>query len=243
MSIEAKDPILARIEKLEQQSRARIEKLERENRRLKQGGLLCAAVVALVALTGGLMGQTQTQTSTQTTHSKSTTTSKGKSTTKKAPAAAPAPPAEPTVPEKIESESFVLDDAAGHKRAELSMGVTGPSLSLLDQSGTALASISLNDGAPSGPLLRLSDPEHHATVVMSVQTGAGSQLALTGEQNALIHMGVTKDGTSLEFLDQNGFSTSVGNGVKVGKSGKMLQTGAASIALMNKDGKVLWSAP
>lgn len=238
MNIEAKDPILARIEKLEQQSRARIEKLERQNLRLKLAGLVCVAIVALVALTSGLMGQTQTA-KTQTTHSKSTS----KSTTKKAPAAAPAAPAEPTVPEKIESESFVLDDAAGHKRAELSMGVTGPSLSLLDQSGAALASISLNDGAPSGPLLRLSDPEHHSTVVMSVQTGAGSQVALMGEQNALIHMGVTKDGTSLEFLDQNGFSTSVGNGVKVGKGGKTLQTGAASIALMNKDGKVLWSAP
>lgn len=237
MAIEAKEPILARIEKLEQHSRARIEKLEKQNRRMKLGGLVCVAIVALVAVTGGLMGQTQT--TTQTTHSKSTT----KSTTKKTPAAAPAPPAEPTVPEKIESESFILDDVAGHKRAELSMSVTGPSLSLLDQSGAALASISLNDGAPSGPLLRLSDPDHHSTVVISVQTGAGSQLAFTGEQNAVIHMGVSKDGTSLEFLDQNGFSTSIGNGVKIGKNGKAQQNGAAAIALMSKDGRVLWSAP
>ena len=220
MSIDGKDSVLARIEKLEQQ-----------NRRLKLGGLVCLVAVVTIVLTGGLMGQTQ--------HPKTTT----KPTTKKTPAATSAPPAAPVVPEKIEAESFVLKDTAGRERADLSVGPTGPSLRLLDQSGAALVSISLKDGAPSGPLLLLSDPEHHASVALSVLTGTGSQLALTGEQNALVHLGATKDGTSLEFLDQNGFSTSIGNGVKVGKNGKTQQNGAAAIALMNKDGKVLWSAP
>ena len=222
MSIDGKDPILARIEKLEQQ-----------NRRLKLGALVCLVAVGMIALTGALMGQTQTQ------HPKTTT----KSTTKKTPAATPLPPAAPVVPEKIEAESFILKDTAGRERADLSVGPTGPSLRLLDQSGAALVSISLKDGTPSGPLLLLSDPEHHGSVALSVLTGAGSQLALTGEQNALVHLGATKDGTSLEFLDQNGFTTSIGNGVKVGKNGKTQQNGAAAIALMNKDGKVLWSAP
>ena len=213
MSTEEKNPILARIERL-----------ERQNRRLKQTALVCVVAIAAVMLTGGLMGQTQ--------HRK---------TTKRKPAATA--PAAPVVPEKIEAKSFVLEDSAGHERAELSMSGTGPSLRLLDQSGSALVTISLNDGTPSGPMLLLSDPAHSAAMAMSVQQGAGSQLSLTGNQNAMVHVGVTKDGTTLELFDQDGSSASLGNSVKVSRNGKTQQTSAASIALFNKDRKVLWSAP
>jgi hypothetical protein len=208
MSTEEKAPILARIERLEQQ-----------NRRLKVGASLCLVAIASV----GLMGQTQTH-----------------KTTKRP--AAPAPAA-PVVPEKLEAQSFVLKDPAGRERAELSMGGTGPSFRLLGQSGSALVTISLNDGTPAGPLVLLSDPDHHAAMAMSVQETAGPQLSLTGNQNAQVHMGITKDGTTLELFDLDGSSTSIGNGLKVSKSGKTQQTSAASIALYNKDRKVLWSAP
>jgi hypothetical protein len=214
MSTEEKDPILARIEKL-----------ERQNRRLKQGALICLVAIASITVTGGLMGQTQ------------------RKNTKPKPAAAPAVPATPVVPEKLEAESFILKDASGRERAELAMGGTGPALRLLDQSGTALVTVSLNDGTPSGPLVLLSDPDHHGGLAMSVQRGAGSQLSLTGSQNAQVHVGVTKDGTTLELFDEDGFSTSVGSGVKVSRSGKTQQTNAASITLFNKDRKVLWSEP
>lgn len=215
MGTAAKDPILARIEKLEQQ-----------NRRLKQGALICVAALVLIAVTGGLMAQTQ-----------------HKTTKPKPKPAAAATPAEPVVPEKLEAESFVLKDTAGRERAELAMGGTGPSFRLLDQSGSALVTISLNDGTPSGPLVLLSDPSHHGGLTMSVQQGAGSQLSLTGNQNAQVHVGVTKDGTTLELFDEDGFSTSVGSGTKVSRSGKTQQTNAASITLFNKDRKVLWSEP
>ena len=213
MSTEEKNTILARIEKL-----------ERQNRRLKQGSLVCAAAIVAVALASGLLGQTQHK------------------STRRKPAAAPAPAA-PVVPEKIEAKSFVLEDSSGHARAELSMGGTGPSLRLLDQSGSALVAISLNDGTPGGPMLLLSDPDHRASLALSVQQGAGSQLSLTGDQNAMVHVGVTKDGTTLELFDRDGSSASLGNSVKVSRSGKTQQTSAASIALFNKDRKVLWSAP
>lgn len=121
MSNQEKDPILARIEKL-----------ERQNRRLKQGALICLVAIASIAVTGGLMGQTQ--------HRKS---AKPKPATASVPAA-------PVVPEKLEAESFVLKDPSGRERAELAMGGTGPSFRLLDQSDSALVTISLNDGTPSG---------------------------------------------------------------------------------------------
>lgn len=89
----------------------------------------------------------------------------------------------------------------------------------------------------------LSDPDHHSGLTMSVQQGAGSQLSLTGNQNAQVHVGVTKDGTTLELFDEDGFSTNVGSGMKVSRSGKTQQTNAASITLFNKDRKVLWSEP
>ena len=205
---------------------ARLEKLERQNRRLKQVSLGCVVAVASIALAGGLMGQTQ----------------RPKTTTKSKPAPAAAS-ATPVLQEKIEAQSFVLKDSSGRERAELAMGGTGPSFRLLDQSGTALVTIGLNDGTPSGPLVLLSEPDHHAALAISVQQGAGSQLSLRGEQNAMVHMGVTKDGTTVELFDQEGFSTSIGNGIKVSKSGKPQQTSAAAISLYNKDRKVLWSAP
>jgi hypothetical protein len=211
---------------------ARLARLEAQNRRWKQGALLCLLAISTV----GLMAQTQT--------------TKPKTTTKKpAPPAAPAAPAAPVIPEKLQAESFVLVDQAGHDRAELAMGGTGPSFRLLSTTGSALVTISLNDSAaggsaPGGPVLLLSDPSHKAGLTMSVLDGAGSQLSLMGEnKDAQVHMAVTKDGSAVELFDENGFSTSLGNGMKVSKSGKAQETSAASIALYNKDRKVLWSAP
>jgi hypothetical protein len=206
---------------------ARIENLEQQNRRIKQGAMISLVAVASIALAGGLLAQTQ----------------KPKTATKPKTPAAAAAPATPVVPDKIESQSFVLNDSSGRERAELAMGGTGPSFRLLDQTGNAEVTIGLNDGSPSGPLVLLSDPDHKSALTISVQQGAGANLSLRGDQNAMVHMGVTKDGTTVELFDQDGFSASIGNGVKVSKSGKPQDTSAASITLYNKDRKVLWSAP
>jgi hypothetical protein len=198
---------------------SRIERLEEQNRRLKRGALACLVAIASI----GLMGQTQR-----------------KSTRAPAPTPAPAP----AIPKNIEAESFILKDANGRVRAELSMGGTGPSFKFRDQSGSALVTLSLNDAAPSGPFLLLSDPQHHAGLSMSVLAGAGSQLSLTGERADIqAHIGVTPDGTTLALSDQNGFTTNIGNGVQPSKGGQIKKTSAASITLFNKDRKVLWSAP
>jgi hypothetical protein len=203
-----------------QEMLSRIERLESQNRALKRGAVVCVLAIASV----GLMGQTQ---------HKSPRTS----------AAGTAPPAV-VLPKNIEAESFVLKDQAGHVRAELAMGGTGPSLKLRDQSGSALVTVSLNDAAPGGPFVLLSDPQHHAGLSMSVLEGAGSQLTLTGERpDVQAHLGVAPDGASLQVTDQDGFSANIGNGVQTTKGGQTKKTSAGSITLFNKDRKVLWTVP
>ncbi|HWF38116.1 MAG TPA: hypothetical protein VG322_06325 [Candidatus Acidoferrales bacterium] len=202
---------------------SRIEKLERQNRTLKSGAILVLIAVASV----GLMGQT-------TTHKKRTT---------KPAEAAPAAAA-PALPKDIEAESFTLKDPNGKVRAELAMSGTGPALKLRDASGSALVTISLNDAAPGGPFVLLSDPQHKAGVTLSVLENAGSQFLLTGDRPDIqAHIGVAQDGTSMQLSDAEGFSTNIGNNVQTGKNGQAKKTTAASITLYNKDHKVLWSTP
>jgi hypothetical protein len=199
----------------------RVAQLERQNHQLKRGAMACLVVVASL----GLMGQAQRKPT-------------------RPPAPAPAAPPQPVMPKNIEAESFILKDANGRVRAELAMSGTGPSLKLRDQSGSALVTVSLNDSAPSGPILLLSDPQHHGGLSMSVLEGAGSQLSLTGERPDIqAHIAVAPDGTSLTLSDQDGFTASMGGGMQPSKSGQVKKTSAASITLFNKDRKVLWAAP
>jgi hypothetical protein len=214
----------------------RLERLERENRRLKRGAVVGVAVAASFIALFGLLGQAQTS------QQKAPATRARKPAT---PAAAPAPPPAPFVmPKNIEAESFVLKDANGRVRAELAMSGEGPSLKFRDQSGSALVTLSLLDSAPGGPLFLLSDGQHRASLSMSVASGQGSQLSLIGERaDVQAHIGVTPDGTELELTDKDGFTASIGNGVKAAKNGQVKNTSAGSITLFGKDRKVLWSAP
>lgn len=229
---------------------SRIARLEAENRAWKRGvsaGLVGIAALALLAITvtgrweASLMGQAAPAGQAGQTQRKTTR----RTTAPRTAAPAPAPtPAAPVMPKNIEAESFILKDANGKVRAELSMGGTGPSLKFRDQTGAALVTLSLNDSAPGGPFLLLSDPQHHAGLSMSVLEGAGSQLSLTGERADIqAHIGVTPEGTSLSLSDQEGFTANFGSGMQPSKNGQVKKTTAASIALLNKDRKLLWSAP
>lgn len=195
----------------------RIERLERQNQLFRRGALTC--LIALVSI--GLMGQTKRP--------------------RKAPATAPEAP---VVPDKIEAQSFILKDGNGKIRAELSMAGTGPTFKLLDESGTPLMTLSLNDGSPQGPMMRFSDPQHNAGVSLSVLEGMGSQLSLMGARPDIqARIAVAPDGTSLEMSDADGFATSIGNGMQASKGKQPKKTTAASVTLYGKDRKVLWSTP
>ena len=198
---------------------SRIDQLEKERRMGKRIGLVSLLFLACI----GLMGQAKQR---------------------RAPTPSPATPSPTLGPKIVEAESFVLKDANGRVRAELGMSGAGPSLKLKDEKGSALVTLSLNDSAPGGPLLLLSDPQHHASFALSVLDGAGSQLSLGGERPDIqLRLHATPDGTALELSDKDGFSTTIGNGVQASKNGKTKKTSAASIALFGKDRRVLWSTP
>jgi hypothetical protein len=196
----------------------RIERLERQNRLFRRGALTCL----ITLLSVGLMGQTK--------HPRK---------------AAPTPAAAaPVMPEKIEAGSFVMKDSNGKIRAELSMAATGPAFKLLDENGAAHMTISLNDSSPQGPVMLLSDPQHHAGFSLSVLEGMGSQLSLVGARPDIqARMAVAPEGTSLEMSDADGFTTSIGNGIQASKGKQPKKTTAASVTLYGKDRKVLWSTP
>ena len=193
----------------------RIERLERQNRLFRRGALSC--LIALVSV--GLMGQTK--------HPRKAAT-----------------PAAPVVPEKIEAGSFIMKDSNAKIRAELSMAATGPTFKLLDENGTPLMKLSLNDGSPQGPMMLFSDPQHHAGFSLSVLQGMGSQLSLVGARPDIqARMEVAPEGTSLEVSDADGFTTSIGNGMQASKGKQPKKTTAASVTLYGKDRKLLWSTP
>lgn len=198
---------------------SRLSRLERENRMFKRIAMASLLPIACLAL----MGQAKK---------------------KPKPATPPATAAALETPKTVTAEAFILKDSNGKVRAELSMAGTGPSLKLRNEAGIPLVNLSLNDGAPGGPLLMMSDAQHHAAITFSVLDGNGSQLSLIGERpDVQLRLGVTQDGTSLELSDKEGFVTSIGNGVAAGKNGKVKKTSAASVILYGKDRKVLWSTP
>ncbi len=206
---------------------SRVERLERQNRRLKQGAVVFVLAIASV----GLMAQTK---------QKPATSSSGQR--QKPRTSAPATPPAPAGPTAIDAQGFILKDMNGHVRAELGLTGSTPSLKFKDENGSALVTLALND-TPAGPMLLLSDPEHHASVALSVLEHSGPQLALTGERADIqAHIGVAPEGTTFELSDKDGFTTSIGNGV-VAKNGQAKQTSAASIVLYGKQRKVLWSVP
>ena len=200
---------------------SRIAQLEKQNQMFKRSAIGILLPIACLAL----MGQAK------------------KRPAKPAPPA-PAAAAAPETPKSISAESFILKDSNGKVRAELSLDGSGPSLKLRNQAGVALVTLALNDGAPGGPLLLMSDAQHHGSMTLSVLEGNGSQVSLIGERpDVQLRLGVTPDGTSLELSDKDGFATSIGNGNEVGKNGKVKKTTAASVVLYGKDRKVLWSQP
>jgi|HubBroStandDraft_5_1064220.scaffolds.fasta_scaffold219024_2 hypothetical protein len=207
---------------------SRLESIERENRRLKQIGLVAIVLSTLMLL----MGQ--------------------------------AHPANQTV----EAEKFILKDSNGIIRARLQLEPGDkPTLSLLDASGFPLVSL----GAGKSPFLSLCQGKCESQVQIGAFHDDVFGLALYGKDRGPMHglrasvgmvngvpgfdlfsedatehalLDLQTTGPKFELGDTQGFSTVIGDSeLELPRTGERRATSAASILLIGKDGKALWSAP
>ncbi len=126
-------------------------------------------------------------------------------------------------------------------RAGLSIQNSKPGLDLFDESGTAQATLAAR---PTGSFLRLKDPAGKEISTLWVDSSAGgSSFNMSGSAGSLsVNLGEEAGGPSLEITDNEGFSTVLGRREMVG-TGRKERKPAASLLLLGKDRKVLWSAP
>ncbi len=197
----------------------RLEKVERENRQLKRTGLavLLLAGVALV------MGQ-----------------------------------ARPI--RTVEAEKFVLRDWSGKRRATLAVQADeSVSLTLADSTGKVRASLNVGK---LGPSLDLADPNGKVKETFSDEglmffdKASNPWAALWHPENSprldlyaanrenRVSLRVIEEGATLLLGDREGYEAALGSTwIEMPQTGQGHRTSAASLLLIGKDGKMLWSAP
>jgi hypothetical protein len=158
-----------------------------------------------------------------------------------------------TGPHTVNANEFVLQDDQGRTRAKLSIdskkvalvffdetGLQQLSLtSMKDNSGHGHASLALGERAVSSYLvLAGSDPNEWATI-----SDGGVFLSGKGTGSIVIsNSGPTSP--SVSIMDSQGYSTELGVTQTTNPAtGTVQKSSAASIGLVGKDHKVLWSAP
>jgi hypothetical protein len=128
-------------------------------------------------------------------------------------------------------------------RAGLSIQNSTPGLDLFDESGTAQATLV---GRPTGSSLRLRNPAGKEISTLWVDsTVGGSSFNISGSAGSLsVNLGEDAGGPGLEITDNEGFSTVLGRREMVAAgTGRRERKPAASLLLIGKNQKVLWSAP
>jgi hypothetical protein len=203
----------------------RLEKLERQNRRMKLAGLGAVVIAGAFVLMGQASG--------------------------------------PRTPPEVRAKSFVLMDANGETRARLYMSAKAPMLELFDANGKPRAGLGVTSDGPEldlydakgnpraemdafsdGPGLDLADANGKVRAQLAVNSD-GPILDLNGaDGKSSAWLIVPSDGPWLQLNDANGFETDIGvTDLVTPATGETHKTSAASIVLLGKDRKVLWSAP
>ncbi len=167
---------------------------------------------------------------------------------------------------KVEAEEFLLEEAAGTVKGELSLFLGDPCLQLYvaaQKSGVMLCA-----GDIQGTFLRLADRSDRSTIKLgvkfpgpqleindkeggSVSLGATSlfggphmMFVSSSERVGLVDLGVDSSGASMTLADAKGYKAVLGNvALESPATGKTSETSAASLVLFDKNKKVLWSAP
>jgi len=128
-------------------------------------------------------------------------------------------------------------------RAGLSIQDNTPALDLFDESGIAEVTLVAR---PTGSSLRLRNSAGKEISTLWVDSSVGgSSFNMSGSAGSLsVNLGEDAGGPGLEISDNEGFSTVLGRRemVVVG-AGRKERKPAASLLLLGKNQKVLWSAP
>jgi hypothetical protein len=195
----------------------RLERLERQNRRLKGLGLLTLVTVGALLLMGQAAPKSHT----------------------------------------VDAEDFQLKDASGKLRGELGLVCNGQPCLRLTSSDGAVAALSgtpallfvrregdikvflgLKEGDPSVNLYGNGAMSSIGPTALAFYERVGKEDELRSALSAL------KGEPQLILRDRMGFTTNIGiNWLQSPDTGERHTTSAASVAMFDKDGKVIWRAP
>jgi len=173
-------------------------------------------------------------------------------------------PAKPVaVTPTLEAQRFVLKNARGEPRAELTLDNDEPRLDLDDAKGHPHILLRVSRGIPELALVgsgtrptvhlyvvgewshvALSRPHGKGGILLSTNpTGSGVRLYDADDKPA-VELSLTSGGPSLELTDTAGFKAVLGTATtKTIGTGESHTTSAAAVTLFGKDGKVIWRAP
>ena len=147
-------------------------------------------------------------------------------------------------PKAIEATRFVLRDASGIMRGELTTDEFGPKLKLYDTSGVERVQLFESDKGSSGLILSTTAAERFGAVQLFATTD-GSTLSLNNiRYKAGVWLTADQFGPSTSLHDAAGYTTQIGvSKTSVPKTGESHTSSAASIQMFGSDDKIIWSAP
>lgn len=118
----------------------------------------------------------------------------------------------------LEAQSFIVRDSTGIKRLELGMDNASPTLRFFDTHGKTRIDLAESSNA----------------------LASGPRIELSGEQDRVrLSLGLIREQPQIIVNDAQGFSAQLGSTPDLVN----VRTGAASLIMWDKDGKVLWLAP
>ena len=153
-------------------------------------------------------------------------------------------------PQAARARNFSLLDSKGRVVAELKTESDGiPSLSFYDDKGESNLTLLGGDvpgvvvGTDGHSMADLRAPSFGKDA-QGKNTGASALKLFDAEGNLRVELGAFKSGPSLDFDDADGYTAILGTrDITTPRTRGQNKTSAASLLLLDKDNKVIWSAP
>jgi len=147
-------------------------------------------------------------------------------------------------PKEIEATRFVLRDASGRMRGELTTDDYGPKLSLYDTSGLKRVQLLGSEQGGSSLIMWSRTAERFGGVQLFADTDSSTLLLNNVKHKVLVAVTADQIGPSMALEDAAGYKTEIGvSKTRVPSTGKSLTSSAASIQMSGVGDKIIWSAP